>query len=358
MSTPLQASELAAAAATHHHNRASMLEVAQAHTQQWKQGFQFSSGEAFEAGQRMLLGQLAQWQHTGGIYEDIAQILQLTSTAQRELEQILNTITGLPQQVFNAIPGVATLYLGLHFMGQELDRACATQLNALCAQPAADVELPEDPEATILQIGHGTAVVAYGDLEHASSIVTLVPGVGSSDPEHWPAKLEEAKTVAASTGGAAIAWMGYIAPPHVLGGIATEPAVVGAEDLQRFQASLREQNPHAKLVVMGHSYGSVLTGHAARKGLDADTIIYAGSPGVPGYPHHRHTKVIAVMNHGDPIGLSGTNQGAIHGMDPAALSYRSEKWNLPRLGHSYAAHPEFLEKLNEEVASARPQAPD
>ncbi len=350
MSTPLKASELAAAAAIHHGNRASLLSVAQAHAQQWERGFQFSSGEAFDAGHRLLLGQLARWQHTSGIYEDIAQILQLTSTAQRELEQILDAITGLPQQVFNAIPGMGALYLGLHAMGQELDRACAQQLNALCAQPAEKVALPEDPEAQILQIGEGTAVVAYGDIEHASSIVTLVPGVGSSNPEHWPRKLEEAKTVAASTGGAAIAWMGYLAPPHVVGGIATEPAVVGAEDLQRFQSSLRAQNPEAKLVVMGHSYGSVLTGYAARDGLEADTIIYAGSPGVPGYPKHEHTKVIAVMNHGDPIGLSGTNQGALHGMDPAARSYRSEKWDLPRLGHAYAAHPEFLERLKQELA--------
>ncbi|MER6595624.1 alpha/beta hydrolase, partial [Micromonospora purpureochromogenes] len=53
--------------------------------------------------------------------------------------------------------------------------------------------------------------------------------------------------------------------------------------LHRFQEGLREthEGPPARQTVLGHSYGSLVVGAAARDhGLDADALVFVGSPGV------------------------------------------------------------------------------
>jgi hypothetical protein len=60
-------------------------------------------------------------------------------------------------------------------------------------------------------------------------------------------------------------------------------AVAGALGLRRFEDGLRaaHEGPPARQTVVGHSYGSLVVGSAARSsGLAADEIVFVGSPGV------------------------------------------------------------------------------
>ncbi|AZA10584.1 alpha/beta hydrolase [Corynebacterium gerontici] len=349
MSLPLKSGELLTSALLHREHAQTLQSLAQEQRQRWQQGFALVEGEAFEAGQAMLGRNLEAWLKPAGIFEQASAILEQTAKAQAELEQWMHRLSHIPQFILDAIPALNGTFALISALGNELDAACAAELNSLCAQAQDTPALGNLDGAQVLQLGDGTAVVAFGSLDEASSIITMVPGVGSSNPETWPEKIEDARTVAASTGAATVAWMGYVAPPNVVGGIAHRPAHQGAAALQEFQDSLRQRNPDAKLIVLGHSYGSTVTGLAAHEGLEADTIIYAGSPGVKGYPKNEDTKIIATLNAQDPIGLSGNNFGAIHGLDPASAGYRSEKWPIAARGHSYVDKAEFLERLKTEV---------
>lgn len=54
----------------------------------------------------------------------------------------------------------------------------------------------------------------------------------------------------------------------------------GAATLVPFIGGLRAVNTHgADVTVMGHSYGSLVTGMAAEDGMEADRIVLVGSPG-------------------------------------------------------------------------------
>lgn len=349
MNLPLRSKELLHTALLHREHAQTLQEIAQQQRAQWQYGFALVEGQAFDAGQAMLHRNLDAWLRPVPIFEQASTILEQTAQAQAELEQWLHRLSHIPQMLIDASPLLNAALKLISALGTELDAACAAELRSLCAQAQDIPELKQLEGAQVLHMGDGTAIIAFGNLDEARSIITMVPGVGSSNPETWPQKIEDARTVAASTGAATVAWMGYIAPPNVVGGIAHRPAVEGAAALQEFQASLRQRNPEAKLIVLGHSYGSTVTGYAAHEGLEADTIIYAGSPGVRGYPKHEDTKTIATLNALDPIGLSGNNYGAIHGLDPSSATYQSEKWDIAAQGHSYVDKPEFLRRLRAEV---------
>ena len=133
---------------------------------------------------------------------------------------------------------------------------------------------------------------------------------------------------------AVVAWHGYPAPGDLTSAISKDAAKVGAPALREHQRQLRERNPHAKLQVVGYSYGSVVVGEAAAKGSDglvADEVRLWGSPGVHaekaedlqldakdghGEVHNEHVP-------GDMIRLTTTPEFGVHGKDPAAPDFNA-----------------------------------
>lgn len=79
-------------------------------------------------------------------------------------------------------------------------------------------------------------------------------------------------------------WMGYDNPNGVQDAITKGEAKEGAPMLKDFVDALRarhlrpEKPPH--ITVFGHSYGSTVTGLAAAAGMEADDVVFLGSPGI------------------------------------------------------------------------------
>lgn len=120
-------------------------------------------------------------------------------------------------------------------------------------------------------------------------MLTYVPGMGS-DLADAPGELGRADRVlgrcaalAPDRETAAVLWLDYDAPDFLPEASGTRLAGEAGPALHRFQEGLRasHEGPPARQTVLGHSYGSLVVGVAARdQGLDADALVFVGSPGV------------------------------------------------------------------------------
>jgi hypothetical protein len=149
--------------------------------------------------------------------------------------------------------------------------------------------------------GHGRWLVALGNPDAASTIVTTVGGIGrglndrlfedlSNNDAMYGAILKAGGTTASV---AAIIWIGYDAPTTTtILGIHDVPsqwpsldaAVAGAPALEHFQKGIvagHTTAPH--VTVIGHSYGTDVVAETTLNNhkLVADDIILIASPGVP-----------------------------------------------------------------------------
>ena len=138
--------------------------------------------------------------------------------------------------------------------------------------------------------GRGHAVVALGDPDAAGNVVTYVPGTGArlgqvnGDLSRADAMTADANILDPSTRTSTVLWIGYDAPQNIVPEAThASYAQAAAVDLDRFQDGLRvtHDGPRAHQTVVGHSYGSTVVGFTARDyGIDADDLIFVGSPGV------------------------------------------------------------------------------
>jgi hypothetical protein len=136
--------------------------------------------------------------------------------------------------------------------------------------------------------GDGRAVVALGDPDHAANVLTHVPGM-TSDLASLGGELTRAERVAARAtelgpvaATSSVLWLDYDAPDFLREASSARQAEDGASGLRRFQEGLRatHDGPAARQTVLGHSYGSLVVGKAATGALDADRVVFVGSPGV------------------------------------------------------------------------------
>ncbi|WP_328465050.1 alpha/beta hydrolase family protein [Actinoplanes sp. NBC_00393] len=137
--------------------------------------------------------------------------------------------------------------------------------------------------------GDGRAVVALGDPDRAAHVLTHVPGM-TSDLASLGGELTRAERVAvraAELGPAestsAVLWLDYDAPDFLHEAFSDRQARDGAAELRRFQEGLRttHEGPRADQTLLGHSYGSLVVGEAASgERLEADRVVFVGSPGV------------------------------------------------------------------------------
>ncbi|MET7568146.1 alpha/beta hydrolase [Streptomyces sp. NPDC005492] len=150
------------------------------------------------------------------------------------------------------------------------------------------------PEAYLLGFsaeGDGRAIVANGNPDTADHTAVYVPGTtsdlgsigGNIDRmvSTWQTADRDADGQSVST----ITWLGYDAPDSVVKDAPFEHyAYDGAPAFRDFMdgldASHTGDSP-AHTTVIAHSYGTTLVGAAAETGqLNADDIVFAGSPGV------------------------------------------------------------------------------
>ena len=151
---------------------------------------------------------------------------------------------------------------------------------------------PGLPRAYLLGLdpgGDGRAVVALGNPDRSAAVLTYVPGM-TSDLADAPDELGRAARVlrrCAALGpgeeAAAVLWLDYDAPDFLTEAAGARQAEDAGPALHRFQEGLRaaHEGSPARQTVLGHSYGSLVVGAAARDhGLSADALVFVGSPGV------------------------------------------------------------------------------
>ncbi|MFC1415179.1 alpha/beta hydrolase [Streptacidiphilus cavernicola] len=156
------------------------------------------------------------------------------------------------------------------------------------------------PPALLLSLGltgQGRAVLSFGDPDTADHICVYVPGMGTTladvaGKDGDRALALHAAAVAADRSArpgatAAMVWLGYDAPQGLSAAAGDSRAAAGAVGYDRFLRGLRvtgarpPARPPAHLTALGHSYGSLLVGLAARRpgGTGADDLVLIGSPG-------------------------------------------------------------------------------
>ncbi|WP_432050608.1 alpha/beta hydrolase [Verrucosispora sp. NA02020] len=166
--------------------------------------------------------------------------------------------------------------------------AALTGLDAL----ATRLDATGSPRAYLLGLdvgGEGRTVVALGDPDRATGVVTYVPGMtaGLDDATGELGRaarvLSRCADLAPGQETSAVLWLDYDAPDFLHEAARDGQARDAGEALHRFQEGLRatHDGPPARQTVLGHSYGSLVVGTAARDhGLAADALVFVGSPGV------------------------------------------------------------------------------
>lgn len=152
---------------------------------------------------------------------------------------------------------------------------------------------PSHPPMFLLGIGdegNGRAIVSYGNPDASRHVAAYVPGLGTKlDGEFVDDTMKRAQDTALGAkevdpSSAAIIWLGYDAPQHA-DVMSKGDAQRGAPAYNEFMAGLSATNanedPH--VTAIGHSYGSLTVGTAAKEsgGIPGvDDVILLGSPGV------------------------------------------------------------------------------
>ncbi len=202
-----------------------------------------------------------------------------------------------------------------------------------------------DPDRDFLLFdpsGDGRIAEVKGNLDLADHVAIIVPGItndlnnyqgvkNNGGLEQFAANLQSKAAELSHQLGrpeqevASISWLGYDTPDRLIPDATSKSAArVAAVALPRFVAGLELTLPHdPHLTVIGHSYGSLVTGMSGGQGLDAESIVFVGSPGV-GAPTAAElgfaasTEIYAAKAKADIIGLT---PGWVLGPDPSNAGF-------------------------------------
>ncbi len=224
--------------------------------------------------------------------------------------------------------------------------------------------------------GDVRAAVAIGDVDTATNVSTLVPGISTTVRQGLTGLAGDAATLQQAAGGntATIAWLGYDAPPgfpvsadqkgSAFDITSTATANEGAEALNGFHEGIhayhQTQGRDPYLTTVDHSYGSLTAGTAARDTkvgvLDAMTLY--GSPGGRAHDASEYNipegKVYASANSGDWV--VGLGPDWSFGKEPTEMPGVTEISSNDG-GHSdYWDNPEFVEDVAQIVRGEDPKA--
>jgi len=221
--------------------------------------------------------------------------------AGREVQRLEGELAGVEAELqdedggFGFPPLVSPLPI---IAGREIvDRLTTSRKEELEAERAelegkiGDARAFSDPDRQLLMYdprGDGRVAEVFGDLGRADHATVMVPGIGNSMDGFDGEVRREAQVFHAESSrltgdrAATVAWLGYDSPdgftdPETL---RNDAAAEGGESLARSLDGINANNPSAHTTVIGHSYGSVVTGQAAgHHGLNVDDVVLTGSPG-------------------------------------------------------------------------------
>ncbi|MQA95325.1 MAG: hypothetical protein GEV11_12000 [Streptosporangiales bacterium] len=212
--------------------------------------------------------------------------------------------------------------------------------------------------------GDGRVVQVFGDTERATRIAVVVPGSGQR-LDNFAYSAVHPGTVPRSNAHdlwaelrrqdpgahvAVVAWLGYDTPEAVdRMAVRSERAEAGARDLARLVRTLSARG--ARITLIGHSYGSVVAGLAARHAPVAEVVALA-SPGLDA-DHAAElggARVWAARTDDDPIRFvpNVRVRGYGHGADPVDPEFGAIRFLTgATAGHDdyYAPHGESLANM-------------
>ncbi|MGY1855120.1 alpha/beta hydrolase [Modestobacter sp. SYSU DS0290] len=248
--------------------------------------------------------------------------------------------------VIAAHPGAVGALDGLPAWAR--DRANRSQLQtALAVLPpgearqaatavAAQLELadagPVPVQLLVLDPAQGLAALSLGDLDAAQAVAVLVPGILTTVADDLDGLVGAAAGVlSAATGAApglavaAVAWLGY-RTPGLLGALQPVTAVHAGRVLDRTLDGLAAARggpgtpPAPRTTVVAHSYGTLVTGQAARAPgrLAADAVVLLGSPGT-GVGRASRLEAEEVYGAWTPVDL--VSLSGYYGPSPADLGF-------------------------------------
>jgi hypothetical protein len=159
---------------------------------------------------------------------------------------------------------------------------------------------------------------------------------------------------------AVVMWLGYDAPDGLSNAGDDQYADHAAGDFRRFQAGLRatQEAGDSNHTVLGHSYGTLVVGHAASDGhsLDADQAILIASPGVD----VDHATDLSLRHHdtsGDNVWTTTAKNDMIrrvpnwdlaHGAEPTSSDFGANVFESDPgdPDHEKLVHSEYWDKGN------------
>ncbi|MET9698897.1 alpha/beta hydrolase [Streptomyces sp. NPDC006529] len=217
----------------------------------------------------------------------------------------------------------------------------------------------------------GRAIVALGNPDTARHTAVLVPGTDTQLDKFGGqiSRIDKLQDAAGrrttGTDVSVISWMDYDAPEPDLSVATRGRAEAGAQDLRDFTHGLRasHQGDPAHLTVIGHSYGSTMTGaaDAGGAGLGADDVLVVGSPGLTVeradqlHVDPRHLWVGAAADDFVSNDLSGLTLGE----DPKDPGFGAQRMYVDTAGHS-GYWDEGSKSLNNQgriIAGKTPEGP-
>ncbi len=198
-----------------------------------------------------------------------------------------------------------------------MERVMEAQLDEINGEiTELELWLAEDRQILLFDpSGDGRVAEVFGDLEGAGNIGVVVPGItndrsnfsdGAGGFRASARSIHERAGELGIDDVATIAWLGYDTPDGADAVLRTA-ADAGHGDLVDFVAGMGSLPGRRHITVIGHSYGSLVTGLAAAAGLAANEVVFVGSPGT-GLAHADDAKlkpggvVWAGLADGDLIG--------------------------------------------------------
>ncbi|MGI5490764.1 alpha/beta hydrolase [Microtetraspora malaysiensis] len=218
--------------------------------------------------------------------------------------------------------------------------------------------------------GQGRVAEVFGDLASAASVAVTVPGTGNNLSTYTDGPGTNALALhdfaERFSGGrtATIAWMGCDLPQTLPQAAWTSYAEAGGPLLRDFVTGLR-LGDGVRTTLVGHSYGSTVTGHAVTAGLRPGNLVAVASPGwgvysaaalrAPGIRlyalRHPHdvigiAPVVSLLSKAGLLGLLATAWTG-HGQDPILLDgvtrlATGTDRDLVQLGLDIDAHGDYF----------------
>lgn len=214
---PISSRELQHSAASLQSAAATLSVQAYDNVRQWQQWGGLAQAQSFDKAWQKLEELNQGYLHVADKVKAVSSILTQASAQALVLEKLRDKYLHLTETMTEFSPMVALFMLHLRGLAELVDFMTARQIEQLGSSiepgqlctladfqtlPASAIHevnmmnapseyqalLGQNPDAQLLEVGDGKLVVAVGDIDSENPIITMVPGVGSSDPTGWHQK--------------------------------------------------------------------------------------------------------------------------------------------------------------------------